>query len=456
MSTMIETITYRIILIDPVSRGIFALRKDGLYHLPILKIPQWKRPAEQLQRGIRDTWNVPGIILGFLPNDDSCKPCAAAEVLATPSADQLTYIPLSGLAPDDLSEAQRASVERMLDGSGDQGSFFSRIGWLDQVVAWCETVTNQRLSSRSSIIQYNAGGSFTLLRLPLDDGQNYWLKATGEPNRHEYAVTLLLSDVCKGFTPDVVATQPEWNAWLMAGAGTDTITFPSEPLGRYKLMEHVMYCMLEAETESVEVSQQLLRAGAFDQSMEVISESSGKLFDYLERAMSLQTSTKAPRLEAKCLRQLHDKLLKVCEVIGNLGLPQTVVHGDLNDGNIIIGESACQFIDWAECYVGPPGINLEHLLLLNRMEDCDLQRLINFLVKERYVERWGQCFDRFQTEQARPYWAFLAIVSSLYGRMDWLDRPERDGPQSMAYRRSLARHMNHAAEDPEFREALCR
>jgi len=454
--TMVETSEYRLALIDPVSRGVYAVGRDDGYHLPTVGIPQWTRLAEQLQHAVRNAWTTHSIMLDYLLSEETATPCAALEVIAPPQQSDLKIVPMERLSSNALSEAQRTALQEMLDGTNDSGPRFSRVGWMDEAIAWCEAVTNEKLTAKTAITQYNAGGSFALLRMPMSDGTDYWLKATGKPNTHEYGITLLLSDACEGFTPDVIAARKEWNAWLMVGDCNKPFQLPENPLERYKTLESVMYCMLEMEWHARDVKRGLRLAGAVDQSLEVIAENAKALFEYLERAMSLQTSTRSQPLSRKRLQELYKIVLRVRDISVRADLPTSLIHGDLNAGNIVSGESSYQFLDWAEAYIGPIGVNLEHLLLLNKTEDRDLQQLVNTLVRERYCERWAQRVDYLSIWRSRPFWPFLAVVSSLYGRGDWFDDPKQNEPHRMAMRRFLARHLSRAADAPEFQEALCR
>jgi len=97
-------------------------------------------------------------------------------------------------------------------------------------------------------------------------------------------------------------------------------------------------------------------------------DSSRFLRDYLEEAMSLQTSTKAPLLEKKRIQEIRTIFEAVCQRVEHLGICETIVHGDMNRGNILTGVGHGQFIDWSEAYLGNPLISLQHLLLLNKVE----------------------------------------------------------------------------------------
>ena len=96
---------------------------------------------------------------------------------------------------------------------------FSRIGWMDEAIAWVESETGRSLCPKAGVEQHNAGGAFTLLHLLMQDGSEYWLKATGAPNSHERRITELLSRLCPQCLPRIVAEKSEWNAWLMVRKG---------------------------------------------------------------------------------------------------------------------------------------------------------------------------------------------------------------------------------------------
>jgi hypothetical protein len=214
--------------------------------------------------------------------------------------------------------------------------------------------------------------------------------------------------------------------------------------------------MAELQIKTKGLRHDLLDAGAFDQGMKTFQAHSEALFDYLEEAMSLQTSTKAPRLEKARLQQMQRIFLDVCRRMEDLGLPETIVHGDMNHGNILTGCGHCQFIDWCEAYVGNPLISLEHLLLFNRVESAEVRAFVNRALKERYRDVWLAKSDPAPIDEGLVYMPVLAVASALYGRGDWLTTSQRDQTHRQAYARTLARHMDRAARDPELLEVLRR
>jgi hypothetical protein len=452
---IVETIHYRLALVLPQSREVLAMMKvDGGYYLPYTKIPQWTRPAEQLQKAILTTWKLQVVVLAFLPPTEGHPICAVAEVLASNEAVDLVAVDVAHLSSGALGERQRAQLKSVLDGGSGVGGPFSQLGWMDEAIAWLESETGKRLSSRWKIEQYNAGRGFALVRFHMEDDAHYWLKATGEPNAREFSVTTLLSALCGDCLPEIVASRPSWNAWLMPEGATPVSDLPTEPMELFTFLERAVECMADLQMKTRCSGLELLRAGAFDQRIQVFKQHSGELFDYIEEAMSLQSSTKSSPLGKKRLQEIHATFEVACDNLEQLNACETIVHGDLNHGNILTGVGHCQFIDWSEAYVGNPLISLQHLLLLNKTADPAIHHFIDSLLKERYLDRWGESnADAFR--RGFIYSPMLAIASTLYGRGDWLASSERNDPHRQSYARSLARHMDRADRDAQLLGSLC-
>jgi hypothetical protein len=451
-ATKIETIEYRVIVAHRDSASVLAMNLTEGYHLPRVPMSVWARPARQLRTAFSSRWGLDVFMLDFLPAPGGSSSFIVAELRTkTPSPD-LESVSLQKIPVTQLPEEERARVRQLLDGVISEP--FSRLGWLDEALQWAEAVTHQTFSSKAEIDQYNAGGAFTLVRLRADDGALYWLKATGEPNIHECSVTCLLSKLCGGYLPEVVASKPEWNAWLMSGEATDLSALQGQPGELFGSLEDAAEALAELQMKTMGHEIDLLQAGAFDQRMGILLGNSAALFKYLEEAMSLQTSTKAPRMDHYQLVQLRETFERACTFISELGIPDTIVHGDMNLGNILQGRNHCQFIDWSEAYIGHPLVNLQHLLLLNQKDDPEAKAASDRILKERYRSCLSKVCDPLQIDRGFACMPLIAAASALFGRGDWFGSSLRHDPRRQAHARTLARHMDRAAKEPELVEAL--
>jgi hypothetical protein len=224
--TAVEMMQYRLAIVRPDSRKLLTVDAIGGCRLPIVSIRSLARPAEQLQKAMRHAWSLNALILDFLPSSPGTSRCAVAELLDSDPGSELREATLEQVLISELSEQQRIQIASFL--AGNVNSPFARIGWIDEAVAWVESATQKTLSSKAHIEQYNAGGHFSLVRFHTKDDRHYWMKATGKPNTHELSVASLLARLCPDYLPEVVATRPAWNAWLMREEAVRFTEMPSE------------------------------------------------------------------------------------------------------------------------------------------------------------------------------------------------------------------------------------
>jgi hypothetical protein len=451
--TIVETTEYRLILVLPESLKILATSDVEGYRLPSVAIPQWIRPAQQLQKAVLTIWRLPILVIDLFLQDSSY--CAVAEALAPAESTGLKTVLFEQIQTSELSGRQRAQIASILASDGIANNPISHLGWIDEAIAWVEAETGRKLSSKHDIEQYNAGGGFALFRFHTEDGRKYWLKATGEQNAHELSITTLLSKLCGSYLPRFISSKPEWNAWLMSGDATCVKVLPTTPFELFTLLEDAVECMARLQIKTIGYNLDLISAGAFDHGLHAFQRHSQELFEYIEEAMNLQVSTKVARVEKKRIWEIHAIFEDACSYTKDLALPDTIVHGDLNCGNILIGSGHCQFIDWCEAYVGNPLISLQHLLLLNKVESPEIRHQINLLLKQRYLDIWSTSFDPGVLARGFVLMPILAAASALYGRGDWLASQRRRDPWLQSYARTLARHMDQAALALEQGESLC-
>jgi hypothetical protein len=443
-NALLEQTEYRLLLVLPDTHKVLSRRDGRGYLLPCVHIPKWARPAGELQKAIKAAWTLSVIILDLTPDPEDASQCVVAEVISSHHPEDMAAVSLERLPDSEISARYRTIVQDILAGECGERGCFSRIGWIAEAVAWLRRETGKSVSLADEIQQYNASGAFALLRFPMQDGSACWMKATGAPNTHEFAVTVALSELCPHYLPSLIAVRHDWNAWLMQDAG-QSLESPSDQLA----LEQAVVSMAELQKKTVGLTKQLMAVGVLDQCVTVLREHSLELVDYLEEAMAQQTSTKVPKLEHQRLSEIGHILQDACFRMENLGVPDTVVHGDLNRGNILFDGSHCRFIDWSEAYIGNPFIGFQHLSLL-MTETQNILRL-----KDAYRCSWLDLLDSAQIDSAFALAPLLAAASYLYGRGDWLRSPRRSDPHRQRYSRSLARHMDRAAQAPELLGVLC-
>src|SRR5579859_6787575 len=129
---MIEQIDYRLAIILPQARKILASETSGTTALPSIGISRWNRPAEQLSRLIRSTWNIQAIVLDVLPGSTVSSPCAVIEVLTLNwrYADKgFRAVGLGDIDSSSLDDEERLTLAGILTG-GKTALPLSRLGWI--------------------------------------------------------------------------------------------------------------------------------------------------------------------------------------------------------------------------------------------------------------------------------------------------------------------------------------
>jgi hypothetical protein len=450
---MTERMDYRLALLLPESRQLLGKQVCGADELPQISIPRRERPAEQLTKLIEEKWKIKTVVLDILTDASAPTPCAIMEIRSTSrefERNGLRPVQLDSFSDASLGEKESRTLSSVLSGDTASQNPFARIGWIGDVQQWIrDEVHGRTVSFSDDIRQFNAGGGFSLVRFGTLQGPAYWLKAVGDPNGHEFRITTTLAQSLQSYLPTMVAARPEWNAWVMEDAGQplcNSFGLPS--------IERAVTCLAELQGKSIAHIEALLVAGCPDCSIPVLANHLGTLTEYLEDAMNRQSSIKVPRLERGRLREIESIIRDACYAMQHLCISDTLIHNDINGGNILLCGSRCVFTDWAEACIGNPFLTFQHLCAQISRDSSQAEAWLP-CVKSAYKRSWREWLTESQIDQAFVLMPLLAVTSYLYGGGTWLDSPRRENPHVQAYSRSLARHMDRAAKAPELLEALC-
>lgn len=441
---------HQVAVICPGAFSVMVLDTVEGLAFPSVSVSPSLRKTAQLVTALREEYGISVIVLDFLTTMRGA--LAVAEWLDPDEPTPLRKADLRKLPASIVDAETRKKVGRLFYGEAMSHSPFSRLAWWVDALDWVEQTTRKHVVGPAAIRQINMEGFFTLVQFPLSDGDAVWLKATGAPNEHERAVTKVLASLSplpgdpSGYVPSVLAERPNWNAWLMCGAAKPFPEPPTTFSETLALLKTAVQSLAHLQIAALEALPSLDAAGAFDQSWNALRAAGPEVFAFIREAMPLQTSIKAPILPPQRITELYDVFCEACDTVEGLRVPASVLHGELTVGNLVMGEQ-CQFIDWAETYVGCPIVSLEHLLLLNRLSDDRERASLNDRLRRQYMEAWerhGAC-DKDRMERAFGFAPFLAAYSALYGRGYWIDASQDELLGMQAYARTLARHMDRAA-----------
>ena len=449
---MDDYVDYRLALILPRNRQLLAIVARGVGSLPSMGVPRWSRPVAHLTHRIKEKWNIQTIVLDVLPSNSPSGPCAIIEVL-TPAwrfADEgFTPVDPYHIDAASLGDAERL---RLISIFRDDETLppFSRIGWVEEAKLWIQaSVCDHAVVFNEEIVQFNACGSFALVRFGARRGPAYWLKAAGVPNSHEFAITQTLSEHFQQHLPHLVAMREDWTAWVMEDAGLSLHNFITLPH-----LEQATISLAELQIGSTEHLEELLSAGCGNQMLGYLDSELDELIEYLDEAMRRQISTKVSPLGNRRLAEMRGILHAACAKMEDLAIPNSLTHNDINPENILWDGCRCLFIDWSEACVGNPFLTFQllsvHVGRLSGVTPAWASRL-----NAVYRQRWLGRIQEAKIDCALALVPLLAIASHLYGRGTWLRSPRRADPDLQSYARSLARHMDREARSPQLLEALC-
>lgn len=440
----LEGMEFRVILIDPESRRWVTSGRP--HKLVRVSIPRKTRYVRQVQLALQRTLGIAALVVEFLSIHEDGSSCVVAELLRTVPSAEFREVAPNEIPDEELSEGERVRLSRLLEDNPVDS--VSSIGWIDQAIQWVQDALGATCHSKVGIEQYGAGGGFALVRLSCRDGQSYWLKATAAPNAHERTLTRFLSQRCEPWLPNIVAERPEWNAWIMTGGASALPEIPTEPAKCELLLKCAANSLAELQKRTAGYEEQLLCAGAVDQRFHIMQTHVDTLFSHIGEALSSPLLEKVRPIEPARLRELQRILTRVYQHMERLNFPVTVLHGDLNLGNILFAQGTCQFTDWSEGFIGFPFITLEHLLLLNQLKCPHLKASVSQTVRNSYCSAISDICDRRAIQEGMACAPLVAAVSALYGRGDWLYGAARIEPHRLRYTRMMIRHIDLAAQHP--------
>jgi hypothetical protein len=297
--------------------------------------------------------------------------------------------------------------------------------------------------------QLNASPDFSLIRLETT-GDAVWFKATGEPNRHELSVTLLLARLFPDALPPILGVHPKWNGWLMGEARGIPLSTSSRP-DRWFTAARELGVL---QVRSIGKAAELIQAKCNDRKLPALTREIDSFMSQMSALMAAQTKPEPPPLGQNELAVLALRLKAACSRLEDSGLPNTIGTLDCNPGNILVDRERCVFLDWADACVANPLLTYEHFKEHFRRH-CSKEPAAIEQFAGAYFRPWEavvscDCFDR-----ARLVSPLVAVFQFAAASRRAL-RPTALRNESIAgYFRSLVRRMHLEARQIDQGEPRC-
>jgi aminoglycoside phosphotransferase (APT) family kinase protein len=314
-------------------------------------------------------------------------PCLLLSVFA-PRAhveDQGTWTPLPDLAADDrvvelLRDVDAVATGRALPPARRPDWF--RTTWYDEVEAWVDRQLAGLGRRRTGPVRPTKVWSLSAVLEVPTDAAPVWFKAACAHFHAEPALTRLVAEMVPGHAPIVIATDDD-RGWVLTeeipGADEDAVPDGVGPPSARTIAT--------LQLRSLDRLPELAAAGVPERDL----AATGRQFDQM-----LASSVELSQLtsdEIARVRGCRDAVHEVLDELDSLGVPTTLVHGDLHPGNIALSGDSLVLYDWSDASVSHPF--LDAALLSSRLSETERAEALT-----AYAEVWRAAYPGLDVDRA--------------------------------------------------------
>lgn len=264
-------------------------------------------------------------------------------------------------------------------------------------------------------------------RVPTDAGP-VWFKANNPGTRYEAALLGELPRLAPGAVLDPLAVDVARGWSLLPDGGPslrDVLAGEPDP-ARW---ERVLPAYAALQVAVAPQVARLLAAGVPDQRPERMPELlDGLLAD--EGALRLgEPDGLTPELHER-LRAYRAEFAGICRRLDDFGVPATVQHDDLHDGNVFVTGAGYRFFDWGDASVAHPfGTLLVTLRSVAYGAGLDPGDPVLRRLRDAYLEAWTDRYDRAALREAAGLAMIVATVSRSLSWRRALSAPDPAGAE---------------------------
>jgi hypothetical protein len=214
--------------------------------------------------------------------------------------------------------------------------------WLAEATAWIR----ERVEPIGEIEQPHVRSWSTVLQVPTVAG-DFFFKAVAPVHRFEAALTARLSELQPHRVTEVVDTDPE-RGWLLMRYGGIRLRELVHTRADLHHWERLLPEYARLQIEVAPHADEFLRLGAPDHRLTVLP---AQLRELLETRPALtEAADPLPRFE------------EMCGALAAPGIPETIQHDDLHDGQVFVRDGRYFVFDWGDSCVSHPFHSLTVIL----------------------------------------------------------------------------------------------
>ncbi|MEU4337640.1 aminoglycoside phosphotransferase family protein [Micromonospora lupini] len=293
--------------------------------------------------------------------------------------------------------------------AGERAPDWSSDEWQQQARSWVDEQLGNAGRRVAGSVEPRVRPWSLVWRVPTDGGP-VWFKANNRGTAHEAVLIATLARLAPERVLTPIAVDRE-RGWSLLPDGGESLR---DVLGRDPDLSHWEralpgYAALQLATAPR--ADELVALGVPDHRPEVLA---GLLAELLDDRESLRVGAEGG-LTVETYERLRVELpayAQRCRRLADIGIPATVQHDDLHDGNVFAGPAGYRYFDWGDASVAHPFGTLLVTLRSIRYateasaDDASLARL-----RDCYLEAWTDRYDRRTLVEAADLAMNLGAVS---------------------------------------------
>ncbi|MDX1615369.1 MAG: aminoglycoside phosphotransferase family protein [Candidatus Promineifilaceae bacterium] len=411
--------TLYVVAPHPTSARVLLQQQNGRYRLPATTAAGnvWDTGPAAVEPILRDLMGQDLTVLHRLHYQaDEARRTGSSVYLVETAGNHLTgqWVDASILADLPLDQPEQRSLlatvlEERVSGPPSGRNPWARPGWQAQVEAWIEAHLSENGARLLGPLKPVKRWALScVLEAPTSTGSIYFKTHADLPLfGNEAAVLDELSRRYPTEIPRPLALERR-RIWMLLPPFEEIVGWDASLAQRRALLTR----FARLQRRAVSDVEPLLRSGCLDRRLDWTA---AQIEPLLDQADQFVDAASAARLHA-----LAPLLRRAIDALQRLGVPETLVHGDLHGGNVALRGGQPLYFDWTDACISHPFVDLLDVYL---EEDEALGQIL----RDAYLAEWADEVDFLDLQAA---WPWAEAVAALHHTISYVSIVQHVEPGS--------------------------